>query len=71
MNCPRCQGLMCPAELRDWEGSSTQDCFHALRCILCGEIVDLLILSNRRRTIQREAIPRKGRARHRAPVVIA
>lgn len=47
MTCQRCQGLMFPAELRDWESSPSQDCSDALRCLMCGEIVDPVIRSNR------------------------
>lgn len=46
MTCRRCEGLMCPAELRDWESSPSQDCPEAFRCITCGEIVDAVIISN-------------------------
>ncbi len=63
MNCHRCKGLMCPAELRDWQSSAREDCFDALRCIVCGDIVDSVIIRNRIET-GRGTLPRKERARH-------
>ena len=47
MTCHRCRGLMCPAELRDWGGSPSQDSSQAFRCLACGEIEDPIIRSNR------------------------
>jgi len=47
MTCHRCHGLMCPAELRDWGGSPSQDSSQAFRCLACGEIEDPIIRSNR------------------------
>ena len=50
MICSRCQGLMWPVELRDWAGGRGHDCSNAWRCVMCGEIVDPVIRSNRMRT---------------------
>jgi len=47
MTCHRCHGLMCPADLRDWGGSPSQDSADAFRCVACGEIEDPIIRSNR------------------------
>ncbi len=67
VRCQRCQGLMCPIELRDWTGSSGQEASRALRCILCGDIVDDIIVSNRIKSEDRCSDGRngrKGRPRH-------
>ena len=47
MNCHRCDGLMVVEQLCDFLDDTGQLCFDALRCILCGEIVDKVVLSNR------------------------
>jgi hypothetical protein len=47
MTCDRCQGLMCPVFLHDWGSGKGHDNCRAFRCLLCGEIVDDLILQNR------------------------
>lgn len=60
---------MCPVQLRDWGSGVGQDRFDALRCILCGEIVDPVIVRNRIRARGTGAYPRNGRARHRVPVI--
>jgi hypothetical protein len=49
MTCQRCQGLMCPADLRDWGSSASEDCSNAFRCLACGAIEDPVIRSNRTR----------------------
>lgn len=46
MFCPRCGGMMIPEhfqEIRDKNGRIS----HGLRCILCGEVLDPVILQNR------------------------
>ncbi len=64
VRCRRCQGLMCPIELRDWTGSRGQDASRALRCLLCGDIVDEIIVSNRSKSEGGCSDGRKGRPRH-------
>lgn len=63
MRCQRCQGFMCPIELRDWTGLSGQDVSRALRCLLCGDIVDEIIVSNRIKSEGGCPDGRKGRPR--------
>lgn len=45
MNCLRCDGLMVYEEFCDFQ--DTLPCFWGWRCILCGEILDPLILAHR------------------------
>ncbi len=46
MICPRCHGLMVPLTLVDVEASAS--CVSAgWRCLLCGEILDSVIVANR------------------------
>ena len=46
MNCPRCTGLglMVRNDLQDETGLER---FAAWRCLICGEVLDLVILENR------------------------
>lgn len=48
--CERCSGLLYWTELREWDGSRGQDSHGALQCILCGNIIDPVIVRNRQRT---------------------
>ena len=57
--CPRCSGLMVKEYCFDYRDDSGKLAFLAFRCILCGEMIDPLIIKNRhhrpnRRQIQRE-----------------
>lgn len=54
MQCPRCAGLRVPEVI--YEGGSK---ILALRCILCGDVMDRVIVLNR----QRRRLPHPGRAR--------
>jgi hypothetical protein len=47
--CERCSGLLYWTELREWDGSRGQDSHGALQCILCGNIIDPVIVKNRQR----------------------
>lgn len=47
-HCGRCGGLMYRILLRDWGGSRGQDGCDALQCIACGDIIDPVIVKNRR-----------------------
>lgn len=66
-HCERCSGLLYWTELREWDGSRGQDCQGALQCILCGNIIDPVIVKNRQRAVGsvREAVrspsPRRWR----------
>jgi hypothetical protein len=44
MNCTRCRGIMVADRLLDDVGRAT---LFIRRCVLCGEIIDPVILSNR------------------------
>ena len=49
MICKRCQGLMAQEEPCDWGGKKGSASSAAFRCISCGEFIDQVILTNRRR----------------------
>ena len=57
MNCSRCSGLMHAEEFRDWHSGMGMDQFRALRCLVCGEIVDPVIVQNRRNAVNGKARP--------------
>ena len=57
--CPRCHNLMVEETFVDRETSPSVSSFTGWRCLICGEILDPLILEHRR--AQRE--PMIGRAR--------
>ncbi len=64
MICPRCHGVMVPITLVDVKASTS--CVSAgWRCLLCGEILDSVIVANR--TGHRE--PMLDRARQHGAVV--
>ncbi len=67
MICKRCQGLMTQEELRDWGGGKGSDWSSAFRCIPCGDIIDLVILINRKRGARQPNL-RKKQARFGARV---
>jgi hypothetical protein len=69
MICSRCQGLMVEEELRDWAGGRRYDCSDAWRCLLCGEIVDLVIRSNRKKVNEVRLDGRMRRARRNARTI--
>jgi hypothetical protein len=64
MFCGRCQGLMCPVELRDFGSGMCEDRSFALRCLMCGEIVDPIILHNRTQAAGGFRRPLRSRRRH-------
>jgi hypothetical protein len=45
----RCQGLMTREEPCNWGGGKWSTWSTAFRCISCGELIDQVILTNRRR----------------------
>ena len=47
MNCPRCTGLMVGGDFLDLQDEADQCRFAAWRCLICGEILDPVILKNR------------------------
>ncbi|HXC61599.1 MAG TPA: hypothetical protein VNV63_02895 [Nitrospiria bacterium] len=47
MECPRCQGSMVYEVFEDLRDDTGQLNFQGWRCIICGEILDPTILSNR------------------------
>jgi len=47
MNCPRCQGLMVGDEYVDLQDDTGQNSFVAWRCLICGEVLDPVILKHR------------------------
>lgn len=61
MRCPRCKGLMVDDWFQDIRDDTGRLHFEGLRCLICGEVVDPVILHNRR--VGPEGIP--GRRRRR------
>lgn len=70
MNCSRCQGLLCFSELRDEGGVLVTEGAPAFRCILCGELIDSVILMNRTRTAAERKLYRRVAFRRRATRVV-
>ena len=58
MGCPRCHNLMVEETFVDRETSPSVSSFTGWRCVICGEILDPIILQNR--TLHPE--PQNGRA---------
>jgi hypothetical protein len=48
MNCTRCEGLMVMDRFEDLQDDTGEIRFKAWHCLLCGEIQDHVIASNRR-----------------------
>jgi hypothetical protein len=47
MNCPRCNGLMLVERFQDVWDDAGDIHFNALHCLVCGEIIDPVIMANR------------------------
>ena len=47
MQCPRCHSLTIAERFYDYQDDMGQFSFEGLRCPVCGEILDPLILQNR------------------------
>lgn len=47
MQCARCQGSTISEVFVDWESGAGALSFPGWRCLLCGDITDAVILSNR------------------------
>lgn len=50
MMCERCNGLMVSERIYDVQGMSSDLCVDGYRCLLCGNLVDTVILENRSRS---------------------
>jgi hypothetical protein len=59
MGCPRCHNLMVEETFVDLQVSPSVSFFTGWRCMICGEILDPIILQNRTRHPE----PQYGRAR--------
>lgn len=55
MKCPRCGGLMVGDWFLDINDEAGRMKFDGLRCLICGEIVDSLILENRQKQLETTA----------------
>ncbi len=66
MICPRCHGLMVPITLVD-EQASTSCVSAGWRCLLCGEILDSVIVANRDGPLE----PMLGRRARQHSAVVA
>lgn len=47
MNCPRCNGYMMQDDFLDIQDETGQCRFVAWRCLICGEVLDPVILKHR------------------------
>ena len=47
MQCFRCDGLMIVEQFQDVADDTGQNYFNGFRCLVCGEILDPMILMNR------------------------
>ena len=50
MTCDRCNGLMVSERIYDFQGMSVDLCVDGYRCLICGNLVDSVILENRSRS---------------------
>jgi len=57
MTCQRCDGLMVSERICDLQGMNSDLCGDGYRCLLCGDLVDAVILDNRKRSIDADGIP--------------
>ncbi|RMG60910.1 MAG: hypothetical protein D6713_01540 [Deltaproteobacteria bacterium] len=57
MKCPRCNGLMIYERYQDM-----LEVFYAWRCVICGEVVDDVVLKNRTGKEEEEKKEKKTRA---------
>lgn len=48
MECTRCEGVLVPDYSFDHLDASTPDRIRTWRCVMCGDVVDPVILHNRR-----------------------
>ena len=52
MTCIRCDGLMVMDRFDDVRDDTGHYNFHAWRCLVCGEVIDPVIISNRQNHIK-------------------
>ncbi len=57
MQCTRCQGFMVPHDCYNLLDGGHPTHIQAWRCVMCGDLVDPIILANRRRLASRKAAP--------------
>lgn len=60
MDCSRCRGLMVVDHFSDPLDETGEIVFRGWRCVLCGEIVDPLIVRNRIRHVVRTQRPQQA-----------
>ena len=51
MDCPRCGGFMINDQFLDFMDDTGEIEFWGFHCVICGEILDPVILSNRERMV--------------------
>ncbi|MBX9660337.1 MAG: hypothetical protein K2X00_17400 [Nitrospiraceae bacterium] len=68
MTCERCNGLMVREQICDLQGRSSSLCVDGYRCLLCGDLVDAMILDNRQRSLN--GVETFNRTRPRIPQVV-
>lgn len=59
MNCHRCHGFMCLVDSFAGGGGSGPDSVRAWRCVVCGEVIDWVIVRNRIRARDRRSVKRQ------------
>ena len=64
MDCTRCHGTMALERFCDLYDETGQLCFMGWRCLTCGEVLDPVIVRNRRAQ-QKSVMPVRSRARRR------
>lgn len=52
MTCQRCDGLMVSERICDLQGLSSDLCVDSYRCLLCGDVVDAMMLEHRKRAVE-------------------
>lgn len=55
MQCTRCQGILVPDYNFDHLDATSPDRIRTWRCVMCGDVVDPVILQNRRKQAALEA----------------
>ena len=66
MRCTRCNGFMVVDDCLDIKGGPGELWIKALRCVMCGNLIDPIINHHHRSGIQAEVVPLRKRLR-RAP----
>jgi hypothetical protein len=59
MDCPRCKSGMIEETFEDLRDDTGTLCFYGFRCVICGEILDPVIIANRERRPHLQARNRK------------